>query len=136
MNRDDLDRLLRILSDLDGSDLHVKAGSPPRVRVDGELRTLEDEPAFTAEETLAIATEIMPERLRPVFEDNHEADFAYSVHDLGRFRTNAFYQRSSVALAMRRVRTTAANFDELGLPDVVRRLSEHHRGLVLVTGPT
>ena len=136
MNRDDLDRLLRILSELDGSDLHVKAGAPPRVRVDGELRTLDDEANFTAEETLAIATEIMPERLREVFERNHEADFAYSVNGLGRFRTNAFFQRSSVALAMRRVRTNASTFSELGLPDVVRRLSEHHRGLVLVTGPT
>ena len=62
--------------------------------------------------------------------------FAYSVPGLGRFRTNAFYQRSSVALAMRRVRTSVSTFDELRLPDVVRRLSEHHRGLVLVTGPT
>src|SRR5579872_79132 len=136
MNRDDLDRLLRHLSDVDGSDLHIKAGTRPRIRVDGMLRTLEDEPQFTAEETFALATEIMPARLREVFEEKHEADFAYSVPGLGRFRTNAFFQRSSVALAMRRVRTNASTFSELGLPDVVRRLSEHHRGLVLVTGPT
>ena len=136
MNRDDLDRLLRYLSDVDGSDLHIKAGAKPRVRVDGVLRTLEEEDAFTSEETMAIALEMMPPRLREVFEEKHEADFAYSVPGLGRFRTNAFFQRSSVALAMRRVRTSASTFSELGLPDVVRRLSEHHRGLVLVTGPT
>ena len=136
MNRDDLDRLLKLLADLDGSDLHIKAGSRPRMRVDGMLRTLDDEAAFTADETLALALEIMPARLREVFEEKHEADFAYSVPGLGRFRTNAFFQRSSVALAMRRVRTNASTFSDLGLPDVVRRLSEHHRGLVLVTGPT
>ncbi|HUY20932.1 MAG TPA: PilT/PilU family type 4a pilus ATPase [Acidimicrobiales bacterium] len=136
MNRDDLDRLLHLLADVDGSDLHIKAGAPPRVRVDGLLRALDGEPAFTAEETEAIANEIMPPRIRDVFEEKHEADFAYSVAGLGRFRTNAFFQRSSVALAMRRVRTNAATFGDLGLPDVVRRLSEHHRGLVLVTGPT
>jgi twitching motility protein PilT len=136
MNRDDLDRLLRLLDELDGSDLHIKAGAPPRVRVDGVLRVVEGEAAFTSEEALAVATEIMPPKIRETFEEKHEADFAYSVPGLGRFRTNAFYQRSSVAMAMRRVRTSASTFSELGLPDVVRRLSEHHRGLVLVTGPT
>jgi twitching motility protein PilT len=136
MNRDDLDRLLHILADADGSDLHIKAGSSPRIRVDGLLRTLDDESEFTAEETLVLAQEIMPPKILQTFEEDHEADFAYSVPGLGRFRTNAFFQRGSVALAMRRVRTSAATFSELGLPDVVRRLSEHHRGLVLVTGPT
>ncbi len=136
MDRSDLDRLLRILADVDGSDLHIKAGRSPRIRVDGMLRMLEDEPPFTADETLASANEMIPPRIRDVFEEKHEADFAYSVPGLGRFRTNAFFQRSSVALAMRRVRTNASTFSDLGLPDVVRRLSEHHRGLVLVTGPT
>src|SRR5580704_8820929 len=136
MNRDDLNRLLRILADLDGSDMHIKAGAPPRVRVDGLLRTLDDEPEFTAEDTLALASQIMPPKIFETFEERREADFAYAVPGLGRFRTNAFYQRSSVALAMRRVQTNAATFDDLRLPDVVRRLSEHHRGLVLVTGPT
>src|SRR6202166_1284825 len=136
MNCDDLNRLLHILADVDGSDLHVRAGASLRIRVDGLLRTLDDEPEFTAEETLALAKEMMPAKMLESFEENHEADFAYSVPGLGRFRTNAFFQRSSVAFAMRRVRTNAATFAELGLPDVVRRLSEHHRGLVLVTGPT
>jgi twitching motility protein PilT len=136
MNFENLDRLLRILAELDGSDIHIKAGSPPRVRVDGLLRTLDGEPEFSAEETMALATAMMPSRIREIFDEKHEADFAYSVNGLGRFRTNAFYQRGTVALAMRRVRTNSASFEDLGLPDVVRRLSEHHRGLVLVTGPT
>lgn len=136
MDRGDLDRLLRQLNDLDGSDLHLKAGAPPRLRVNGYLRTLEDEPRFTADETRALAESIIPERLLATFNEKHEVDFAYSVPGLGRFRTNAFYQRSSVALAMRRVRTNAASLAELGLPDAARRLAEEQRGLVLVTGPT
>jgi twitching motility protein PilT len=136
MDRGDLDRLLRILDELDGSDLHIKAGAPPRIRVNGYLRTLEDEPRFTADETRQLAEAIIPGRLLETFNEKHEVDFAYSVPGLGRFRTNAFYQRSSVALAMRRVRTNAYTIAELGLPDVVRRLAGEHRGLVLVTGPT
>lgn len=124
------------MDDLDGSDLHLKAGAPPRMRINGYLRTLEDEPRFTADETRALAEAIIPEKLLQVFNERHEVDFAYSVPGLGRFRTNAFYQRSSVALAMRRVRTNAATIAELGLPDAVRRLAEEQRGLVLVTGPT
>ncbi len=136
MDRSDLDRLLRLLSELDGSDLHVKAGAPPRVRVDGALRTLSDEPSFSAQETEAIAESIMSPAVLETFRRHHEADFAYSVPALGRFRTNAFRQRGSVALAMRRVRTSAATIADLGLPDVVRRLADEQRGLVLVTGPT
>jgi len=136
MDRGDLDRLLQLLSELDGSDLHIKAGAAPRIRVNGYLRTLEDEPRFTAEETVALAASIIPANVRPVFDARHEADFAYSVPGVGRFRVNAYFQRSTVALAMRRVRTSAATIQELLLPDVVRRLSEEHRGLVLVTGPT
>ncbi len=106
------------------------------MRIAGMLRTLEDEPRFTAAETEEMAKSIMQPRILETFLEHHEADFAYSVPGTGRFRVNAFYQRSSVAMAMRRVRTNAATIGELGLPDVVRRLSEEHRGLVLVTGPT
>ena len=136
MDRTDLDRILRLLDELDGSDLHIKAGAPPRVRVAGGLRTLDDEPAFTADETLAIAQAIMPAPVVSTFEDHHEDDFAYSLPGTGRFRVNAFYQRGSVALAMRRVRASAATVAELGLPEVVTRLANELRGLVLVTGPT
>jgi twitching motility protein PilT len=136
MDRGDLDRLLQLLSELDGSDLHIKAGAAPRIRVNGYLRTLEDEPRFTAEETAAIAMSIIPPSVKPIFDARHEADFAYSVGTIGRFRVNAYFQRGTIGLAMRRVRTSAATIQELQLPDVVRRLSEEHRGLVLVTGPT
>src|SRR5580658_1522716 len=136
MDLDDFNRLLQVLCDLDGSDLHVKAGSAPRVRVDGQLRMLEDEPRISAEEVRALAEGIMLPNIVEIFTEKHEADFAYSVAGVGRFRVNAFFQRGSVALAVRRVRTSASSVEDLGLPDVVRRLAEEQRGLVLVTGPT
>jgi twitching motility protein PilT len=136
MDRSDLDRILVMLAELDGSDLHIKAGAPPRMRVAGALRTLDDEPSFTDDETLVIAESIMPAAVLATFREHHEADFAYSVPHIGRFRVNAYFQRSSVALAMRRVRASAATVAELGLPEVVTRLADEMRGLVLVTGPT
>ncbi len=136
MDRGDLDRLLIMLAELDGSDLHLKAGAPPRMRIAGSLRILSDEPSFTAEETLQLAEGIMQPSLLETFRARHEVDFAYSVPGTGRFRVNAFYQRSSVALAMRRVRTSAATVAELGLPDIVSRMANEQRGLLLVTGPT
>ena len=136
MDKGDLDRLLKLLCDMDGSDLHIKAGAPPRMRVDGYLNTLDDEPRFSADETKTLAEAIMPPNILKIFEEKHEADFAYSVPGTGRFRVNAFFQRSSVALAMRRVRSNAFTLGELGLPDTIRRLAEEQRGMVLVTGPT
>src|SRR5580700_5967533 len=136
MDLDDFNRLLQVLCDLDGSDLHVKAGSAPRVRVDGQLRNLDDEPRINAEEVRALAEAIMLPNICEIFTEKHEADFAYSVPGVGRFRVNAFYQRGSVAMAVRRVRTSASTIAELALPDVVRRLADEQRGLVLVTGPT
>ena len=132
----DLDRLLTMLGDLDGSDLHIKAGAKPRMRIAGALRTIEEESAFTAQETQQIAEAMMPEPVVQTFHDRHEADFAYSIPGTGRFRVNAYYQRSSAALAIRRVRASAASAEELGLPPVVTQLAQEMRGLVLVTGPT
>ncbi len=136
VDRGDLDRILIMLAELDGSDLHIKAGAPPRLRVAGSLRTLDDEPSFTETETQELAESIMSPGILDVFNDKHEVDFAYSLPGTGRFRVNAYFQRSSVALAMRRVRSSAATAEELGLPEVVNRLAEEMRGLVLVTGPT
>jgi twitching motility protein PilT len=136
VDKADLDRILVMLAELDGSDVHIKAGAPPRLRVAGALRTLDDEPSFTSEETQELAESIMSPPVLETFNKFHEVDFAYSLHGTGRFRVNAYFQRSSVALAMRRVRSGAATVTELGLPDVVTRLAEEMRGLVLVTGPT
>ncbi|HUS62553.1 MAG TPA: PilT/PilU family type 4a pilus ATPase [Acidimicrobiales bacterium] len=131
-----LDRCLRTLAERDGSDLHVKVGAPPRIRVHGTLMKLDGVPELTYADTEAMANAIMREEIAEQFEEEREADFAYSVPGLGRFRVNAFSQRGSVAMIFRLVKASAANFEELGLPDVVARLATEQRGLVLVTGPT
>ncbi len=136
MNRGDLDRLLRRLADADGSDLHLKVGSPPRIRVNGDLFRLQDETGPQPADLEGIAKEIMHERLWANFEEHHEADFAYAIMGLGRFRVNAYRQRGSVGMVFRLVRSSARTFEDLFLPEPVRRLADEQRGLVLVTGPT
>jgi twitching motility protein PilT len=131
-----LDEWLRRLADEDGSDLHVKVGSPPRIRVHGQLRLLEDAPMVKPDVTADMASAIMRSDVAEQFEQRNDTDFAYAVSNLGRFRVNAFRQRGTVGMIFRRVRTTAATFEELGLPEVVARLGQEQRGLVLVTGPT
>jgi twitching motility protein PilT len=136
MNRGDLDRLLRRVADADGSDLHLKVGSVPRIRVHGDLIRLTEEVGPQPAELEAIAREIMPERIWDGFEKRFEADFAYAIMGLGRFRVNAYRQRGSIGMVFRLVRSSARTFEDLGLPEAVRRLADEQRGLVLVTGPT
>jgi twitching motility protein PilT len=131
-----LDAHLRALVDARGSDLHVKAGSPPRIRTNGTLRRIEDASDLSAEDVSSMAQAIMPPKSQTRFADGYDADFAYMVEGLGRFRVNAFRQRGSVSMIFRHVRSATATFDELGLPDVIGRMALEHRGLVLVTGPT
>ncbi|MEO7836956.1 MAG: PilT/PilU family type 4a pilus ATPase [Acidimicrobiales bacterium] len=131
-----LDRLLRAMETIEASDLHIKVGSRPRVRVHGNLIQLEDEETLSYEMTSEMASAIMKDEVAQQFLARNEADFAYAIAGCGRFRVNVFRQRGSVAMIFRRVRTSAASFDELGLPEVVARLANENRGLVLVTGPT
>jgi twitching motility protein PilT len=126
---------LRALTELRGSDLHCKVGSPPRVRIDGRLRRLEA-PVLTPEDTEAMARVVLREDLLDQFERTHEADFAYAIAGLGRFRVNAFRSRGSVGLVFRRVAVGAVPLESLGIPDAVGALALEPRGLVLVTGPT
>jgi twitching motility protein PilT len=136
MAHERLDGYLRGLAEAGGSDLHVKVGSPPRMRVHGELGRLEGEPGVRPEDTNSMAQAIMRPDVWERFERSADVDFAYAVPGLARFRVNAFRQRGSVALIFRLVRSSTASFDDLGLPDIVGRLALEHRGLVLVTGPT
>lgn len=135
MGHPDLDRYLSFLERVEGSDLHLKAGSPPRIRVDGELRRL-DAPDLTPRDTEAMALSIMGTDTAEQLGSRHEVDFAYGLHGVGRFRVNVFHQRGSVAIVMRRVRHFSASFESLGLPAVIRTLADEPRGLVLATGPT
>jgi twitching motility protein PilT len=127
--------LLKALVELVGSDLHCKVGSPPRVRIDGSLRRL-DVPSLTPDDTEAMIGQVLREDLRLEFAKTHEADFAYSISGVGRFRVNAFRQRGAAGLVFRRVNIGAIPLEDLGLPDAIGRLALEPRGLVLVTGPT
>ncbi|HXF72034.1 MAG TPA: type IV pilus twitching motility protein PilT [Actinomycetota bacterium] len=132
---EEFDGWLRLLVERDGSDLHVKVGSPPRIRVAGRLEALARVP-LRPEETRAIAEAIVPPDRAQVLASRGEADFAHSLPGVGRFRVNVFRQRGSISLVLRRLRFGGPTFEEIGMPDVVRRLAEEPRGLVLVTGPT
>ncbi|MGH3744779.1 MAG: type IV pilus twitching motility protein PilT [Mycobacteriales bacterium] len=126
---------LRALVDCGGSDLHCKVGSPARVRIDGTLRRLET-PNLTSVDTEAIITEVLRADLVDEFRRTNEADFAYSVEGVGRFRVNAFRARGSCGVVFRRVSVGAIPLAELGVPPVLGTLALEPRGLILVTGPT
>jgi twitching motility protein PilT len=130
-----LDDLLRKMMEVGSSDLHLKVGSPPVMRVDGELHPTSLS-VLSPQDTEAYAEGMFTQRAAKEFRDLGEADFAYGKPELGRFRVNCFRQRGSVGLVMRRVETSMQSFDELGLPKVLEKLAMEKRGLVLVTGPT
>lgn len=127
--------LLHALVSTQGSDLHCKVGSAPRIRVDGRLRRLQV-PDLSPQDTAHMVDEVLPEDLRESFRTTHEADFAYSLPGVGRFRVNAYQARGTYGLVFRRVAIGAQSLSELGLPEVVGELALEPRGLVLVTGPT
>ncbi|HVR31491.1 MAG TPA: PilT/PilU family type 4a pilus ATPase [Acidimicrobiia bacterium] len=129
------DELLRRAVESRASDVHLKVGSPPVIRIDGELRRLADLPTLRPDDVQAFADEIFSEKAAATFDANGEADFAYGRPDLGRFRVGAFRQRGSISLVLRRVVPGVPTIDQLGLPPVVRKLAAEPRGLILVTGP-
>jgi twitching motility protein PilT len=131
----DIVELLRHTVEVGASDLHLKAGNVPFVRVDGELSPTAFA-AMSAADTEAAALALMPEHKRREFEATNEADFGHTLAGVGRFRINVFRQRSMVGLAIRRVRSEVPTVDELMLPPVMAELADSSRGLVLVTGPT
>jgi twitching motility protein PilT len=117
------------------SDMYLKAGQRPCMRRDGTVEQTDD-PELTADETKTVANDLMTDQQRQMFREKMEMDLAVGVRGLGRFRVNIFRQRGTVGLVFRYITNPSFSFDELGLPPVVRSLSEHHRGLVLVTGTT
>ncbi|HEX2038931.1 MAG TPA: ATPase, T2SS/T4P/T4SS family [Acidimicrobiales bacterium] len=136
MPHPDLDRCLRLLAEREGgTDLHLKVGSPPRVRVKGTLETLPDEPSLDKATIDAMAAAVLTSGAKDHFVAHREAECTYSVNGLGRFRVAAYLQRGSIALILRRVDTAARSFEELRLPPVLGDLASAERGLVLVGGP-
>src|SRR5678816_1228271 len=118
------------------SDLHLKVGNYPYVRVNGELVPLVETKRLTAEDTLGIALGMMSNRQKQKFKENAELDMAYGVAGLGRFRVNVFQQRGNVGLVLRVIPTKIRALDELYLPKVVEQICDMPRGLILVTGVT
>ena len=130
-----LDDLLRRAVESRASDIHLKVGSPPAIRIDGELHRLADVPTLRPADTETAAQTIFSQKAAETFAKTGEADFAYGRPDLGRFRVSAFRQRGSVSLVLRRVVPGVPSIEQLGLPPVVRKLAAETRGLVLITGP-
>jgi twitching motility protein PilT len=131
-----IDDLLRVAVERKASDLHLKVGNYPCLRVDGELVPLTDQPRVSAEEMLNMTFSMMSNRQKQKFKENAELDMAYGVAGLGRFRVNVFQQRGNVGAVLRVVPTKILGLDELHLPKIVDRICEEQRGLVLVTGIT
>ena len=131
-----IDDLLRIAVERKASDLHLKVGNHPYLRVDGALVALSELKRLTAEDMLNMAFSMMSNRQKQKFKESAELDLAYGVAGLGRFRVNVFQQRGNVGLVLRVVPTKIRNFEELNLPKVVNKICEERRGLVLVTGTT
>jgi twitching motility protein PilT len=134
--RNRLDDLTKRLLELNGSDLHLKVGTPPAVRVRGLLNYLEGHEALRPEDTEGFLKEIIPGNLVGEFEHDGEADFSYAVSGVGRFRVNAFKQRGSVSIVMRFIPFGVPKFEDLNLPEVIARLAQEERGIILVTGTT
>jgi len=133
-----IDDLLHIVVERDASDLHLKAGSPPVLRINGELvpYTYGDPLGLTPEEIKEAFEHVTTEQQREEFAGELELDFAYSVHGFARFRVNAALQRGTISLAFRRIYWGIPTIEELGLPEVCKVLSLKPDGLILVTGPT
>jgi len=128
--------LLKIASERGASDLHLKVGSHPVVRVHGDLQPLVELKRLMQEDTIAMAFSIMSGRQKQKFKDNFELDIAYSVPGLGRFRCNIFQQRGTVGLVLRVIPVKIRSFQELLLPPILKTISEERRGMILCTGTT
>jgi twitching motility protein PilT len=132
----DIATALRTLVEREGSDLHIKVDSPPVARMHGELIPLEGFGKLSAEDTEQAFHEIAEPRSLTELEADGEADFSYALPGVSRYRVNVFKQRGSISIVCRAIPFQIRSIDDLGLPDVVRRLAEEPRGIVLVTGTT
>ncbi|MGC2423070.1 MAG: type IV pilus twitching motility protein PilT [Nitrospirota bacterium] len=130
-----LHQLLQTMIDKGASDLHVTTGSPPQLRIDGQLVPM-NLPPLSAAETKQICYSILTDVQKHKFEENDELDLSFGIKGLSRFRANIFMQRGAVAAAVRTIPFKILSFEELNLPPIVDELTKRTRGLILVTGPT
>ncbi len=135
-NTINLPDLLKKLTALGGSDLHVTTNSPPQVRVHGHLRPLDGFPPFTPAQTKQLAYSVLTDAQKHRFEENLELDFSFGLKGLSRFRANLFNQKGAVGCVFRAIPYEIKSFEALGVPQVVADMCKKPRGLILVTGPT
>jgi len=131
-----IDDLLRTAIERKASDLHLKVGNYPCLRVDGELRPISESPRVSPEDMLNMAFSMMSNRQKQRFKETADLDLAYGVAGLGRFRVNVFQQRGNVGLVLRVIPTKIRTIEELALPRIVGQICDERRGMVLVTGTT
>jgi twitching motility protein PilT len=131
-----IDDLLRQVTANGASDLHIKAGSFPFMRLGGELRPVVDSVRLTQEDTLDMAFSMMSNRQKQRFKETNEVDIAYGLSGVGRFRANVFQQRGTVSIVLRVIPDQVRTSSELGLPPVIEKITDERRGLILVTGAT
>jgi len=131
-----LKTLLEDMVSRNGSDLHITTGSPPQMRVDGDLVQISQYERLSSEETQALAYSVLTEKQKKEFEEKLELDFSFGIKGLSRFRGNVFMQRGAAAAVFRTIPYEILTFEQLGMPPIVKEMSERPNGLVLVTGPT
>jgi len=128
--------LLEEMIERDASDLHVTAGERPKLRIDGEITNSNLDAVMSPKDTMQLAYSVLTENQKKRFEMEDELDFSFGIQNLARFRGNCFKQRGCVSMVIRQIPFSIKTFEDLGLPDVIRKMAERPRGLVLVTGPT
>ena len=130
-----IEEILELTVQKGASDLHISADLPPVLRIDGELiRT--NLPVLTEDDIETIVFPILTNEQRRHLEQHWELDFGYGLHGVGRFRVNVYKDKGNFAAAFRTINSEPPTFEELGLPDIVKRIANKPRGLILVTGPT
>lgn len=130
-----VDAFLDLLVKQSGSDLHLVSGNPPRIRLYGEIHPIKYR-ELTESETEDLLFEIMPDRVKAVFEEKGGADFSYELADVSRFRVNVFRHLGGIGAVFRAIPNTITELDELGMPAVLKTLARQRKGLILVAGPT
>jgi len=132
----DVNELLKKAHSVSASDLHIKVGSPPILRIHGELTPITSEKRLSQEDAMKIAFSVMTPGQGEIFKKKNDIDLAYSVPGLGRFRCNIFIQRGTIGMVFRVIPMRIPTIEELLLPEVIKKISMEQRGLILVTGTT
>ncbi|MCX6765718.1 MAG: type IV pilus twitching motility protein PilT [Candidatus Moranbacteria bacterium] len=127
--------LLRIVAQQNASDLHLVVGRYPTIRVDGKLYPLTQESMLTAEDTKALSDVILNGENKKKLMEDHQADFSYNFEDKARFRTNVFFQKGCISIAMRLITSRVRTLEELNIPTALYNFAQYSQGLLLVTGP-